>query len=264
MKVTKAILAVLFVATILFLLSLILLPVKKYSNAKYTADVETVEEKIDVLMVMTSKKDKDYRTSFEVISDLKDAIDEKNREELKKQKALEKKRQEKKEKEKAEKKRIKEEQIKQEQKIAEERRLAEQKKQEEIRMAEQKKQKQKEEQKRLEEEKKQKTQSQSQFEPSGNYTEMTVEATAYTAYCNGCSGLTATGIDLRSNPNQKVIAVDPNVIPLGSKVYVEGYGTAIAGDTGGAIKGNRIDVFIPDDQKVYNWGRRQVNIKVYK
>ena len=40
--------------------------------------------------------------------------------------------------------------------------------------------------------------------------EMTMTATAYTAYCEGCSGITYTGIDLRSNPNQKVIAVDPN------------------------------------------------------
>jgi len=38
----------------------------------------------------------------------------------------------------------------------------------------------------------------------------------------------------------KVIEVDPSFIPLGSKVYVEGYGEAIAGDTGGAIKGNKI------------------------
>ncbi len=45
----------------------------------------------------------------------------------------------------------------------------------------------------------------------------------------------------------KVIAVDPKVIPLGSKVWVEGYGEAIAGDTGGAIKGNRIDVLVGSD-----------------
>ena len=56
---------------------------------------------------------------------------------------------------------------------------------------------------------------------------------------------TATGINLRSNPNLKVIAVDPSVIPLGSKVWVEGYGYAVAGDTGGAIKGNKIDLFMP-------------------
>ena len=92
--------------------------------------------------------------------------------------------------------------------------------------------------------------------------EMTVSATAYTAYCAGCSGITRTGIDLRSNPNQKVIAVDPSVIPLGSKVWVEGYGTAIAGDTGGAIKGNKIDVFIPTQGEALKWGRKNVTIKV--
>lgn len=91
---------------------------------------------------------------------------------------------------------------------------------------------------------------------------MTVSATAYTAYCAGCSGTTATGIDLRSNPNQKVIAVDPSVIPLGSKVWVEGYGEAIAGDTGGAIKGNKIDVFIPSQGEALQWGRKNITIKV--
>ena len=57
--------------------------------------------------------------------------------------------------------------------------------------------------------------------------ELSVEATAYTADCAGCSGVTATGVNLKDNPDQKVIAVDPSVIPLGSKVYVEGYGYAI-------------------------------------
>ncbi|MBS4221108.1 DUF348 domain-containing protein [Bacillus sp. FJAT-49711] len=97
--------------------------------------------------------------------------------------------------------------------------------------------------------------------PSGGK-EMYVNATAYTAYCNGCSGVTATGINLRSNPNVKVIAVDPNVIPLGSKVWVEGYGYAVAGDTGGAIKGNRIDIFVASKEEAYRFGRRQVKIRV--
>ncbi|MGD7043290.1 LysM peptidoglycan-binding domain-containing protein [Jeotgalibacillus proteolyticus] len=92
--------------------------------------------------------------------------------------------------------------------------------------------------------------------------ELTVTATAYTAYCNGCSGVTRTGIDLRANPNQKVIAVDPNVIPLGSKVWVEGYGEAIAGDTGGAIKGNKIDLFIPSQQDALNYGVQEVQVKI--
>ncbi|MGA9468054.1 MAG: LysM peptidoglycan-binding domain-containing protein [Exiguobacterium marinum] len=91
---------------------------------------------------------------------------------------------------------------------------------------------------------------------------MTVEATAYTPYCAGCSGITATGIDVRSNPNQKVIAVDPSVIPLGSKVWVEGYGTAIAGDTGGAIKGNKIDILMPTQEQALNFGRKSITIKV--
>ncbi|MFF2450555.1 LysM peptidoglycan-binding domain-containing protein [Neobacillus sp. NPDC058068] len=92
--------------------------------------------------------------------------------------------------------------------------------------------------------------------------EMTVKATAYTASCEGCSGTTATGIDLNANPNAKVIAVDPSVIPLGSKVYVEGYGEAIAGDTGGAIKGNRIDIFIPSEHDAINFGVKQVKVTI--
>ncbi|WP_124218842.1 3D domain-containing protein [Aquisalibacillus elongatus] len=91
---------------------------------------------------------------------------------------------------------------------------------------------------------------------------MYVKATAYTAYCDGCSGTTRTGIDLRANPDRKVIAVDPNVIPLGSKVWVEGYGTAIAGDTGSAIKGNRIDIFMPNEADALRFGVRQVRIRV--
>jgi uncharacterized protein YabE (DUF348 family) len=92
--------------------------------------------------------------------------------------------------------------------------------------------------------------------------EFYVSSTAYTAYCNGCSGYTSTGINLRANPNAKVIAVDPNVIPLGTKVYVEGYGYAIAGDTGRAIKGNKIDVFFSTKAEAYSWGRKTVKIKI--
>jgi 3D (Asp-Asp-Asp) domain-containing protein/LysM repeat protein len=92
--------------------------------------------------------------------------------------------------------------------------------------------------------------------------EITVKATAYTASCGGCSGITATGINLKADPNAKVISVDPSVIPLGTKVFVEGYGYATAADTGGAIKGNRIDVFIPTKQDAINYGTKQVKVKV--
>ncbi|EIM5651374.1 resuscitation-promoting factor [Listeria monocytogenes] len=81
-----------------------------------------------------------------------------------------------------------------------------------------------------------------------------------TAYSGG--GITAYGINLSANPGLKVIAVDPRVIPLGSKVWVEGYGEAIAGDTGGVIKGNIVDVYFPNESQCYSWGRRMVTVKV--
>ncbi|GIN13523.1 cell wall-binding protein YocH [Shouchella clausii] len=105
--------------------------------------------------------------------------------------------------------------------------------------------------------------SETESSPKEASTTLTVEATAYTASCNGCTGVTYTGIDLNANPNQKVIAVDPNVIPLGSKVYVEGYGEAIAADIGGAIKGNKIDVFIPNESEALQFGRQEVTVHVY-
>ncbi|WP_339180540.1 LysM peptidoglycan-binding domain-containing protein [Oceanobacillus sp. FSL W7-1293] len=91
---------------------------------------------------------------------------------------------------------------------------------------------------------------------------ISVEATAYTADCNGCSGVTATGVDLNQDPNAKVIAVDPSVIPLGSEVYVEGYGYATAADTGGAINGNKIDLHVPSQDEAVNFGRQQVNVTI--
>lgn len=92
--------------------------------------------------------------------------------------------------------------------------------------------------------------------------EIYVSSTAYTASCKGCSGVTSTGVDLKSNPGAKIIAVDPSVIPMGSKVYVEGYGYAVAADKGGAIKGNRIDVFFSSKNDAYRWGVKRVKIRV--
>ncbi|KAB2336549.1 LysM peptidoglycan-binding domain-containing protein [Cytobacillus depressus] len=99
---------------------------------------------------------------------------------------------------------------------------------------------------------------------SASYKEITVTATAYTASCTNCSGITATGINLKKNPNAKVISVDPKVIPLGSKVYIPGYGEAIAADKGSSVKGNKIDVFIPSKQQAIQWGKKTVKIKVYQ
>lgn len=83
-----------------------------------------------------------------------------------------------------------------------------------------------------------------------------------TAYSGG--GVTATGTVPVRDPNGiSTIAVDPRVIPLGSLVYVEGYGRAVAADTGGAIKGNIIDVYVNSEAEAYNnWGRKY-DVPVY-
>ena len=86
-----------------------------------------------------------------------------------------------------------------------------------------------------------------------------VESTAYSG-----GGVTATGTVPVRDPNGiSTVAVDPRVIPLGSLVYVEGYGRAIAADTGGAIKGNIIDVYVNSNEEAINdWGRKY-NVPVY-
>ena len=85
-----------------------------------------------------------------------------------------------------------------------------------------------------------------------------MESTAYYGH-----GITAYGLKPVRNPDGiSTIAVDPNVIPLGTKVYVSGYGLAIAADTGGAIKGNIIDVFLNTHEECMSWGRRQVTVQI--
>ncbi|AJD27070.1 3D domain-containing protein [Clostridium botulinum] len=87
---------------------------------------------------------------------------------------------------------------------------------------------------------------------------MVMEATAYAG-----DGITASGNGTNRNPNgYSTIAVDPRVIPLGSRVYVEGYGYAIAHDTGGDIKGNRIDLFMNSEAECNSWGRRSVKVYI--
>lgn len=89
---------------------------------------------------------------------------------------------------------------------------------------------------------------------------VSVEATAYSTNQPELSDTTATGINLNENPN--VIAVDPSVIPLGSTITVPGYGTFIAGDTGSAIQGNRIDIHMTDLNQAMNFGRQTLNVQV--
>lgn len=84
---------------------------------------------------------------------------------------------------------------------------------------------------------------------------LSMEATAYSG-----DGITASGTATRKG----IIAVDPRIIPIGTNVYVQGYGYAIAADTGGAIKGNIIDLFFPSNADAQSWGRRSVNVYILK
>jgi uncharacterized protein YabE (DUF348 family) len=86
---------------------------------------------------------------------------------------------------------------------------------------------------------------------------LNVEATAYSF---SAGHITATGAPVARG----VVAVDPKVIPLGTRLYVEGYGYGHALDVGGSIKGNRIDVFFPREREALNWGRRWVKVYVLK
>lgn len=112
----------------------------------------------------------------------------------------------------------------------------------------------------------QETETQEQAQESETQTEssegywINVEATAYSLNQPELGNITFSGIDLRNNP--RVIAVDPNVIPLGSTIYVPGYGEYIAGDTGGAINGNRIDIHMTDLNEAINFGRRNLEVQV--
>lgn len=86
----------------------------------------------------------------------------------------------------------------------------------------------------------------------------TMQATAYYG-----GSFTAMGLKpVRDPDGLSTIAVDPRVIPLGTKVYIPGYGTAIASDTGGAIKGNIIDLYMNTYEECIRWGRRPVTLHV--
>ena len=81
-----------------------------------------------------------------------------------------------------------------------------------------------------------------------------------TSYCTGAT--TATGAPVGVG----TVAVDPSIIPLGSHLYVQGYGNAVADDTGGAIQGYRIDVYYPPKDfclRSVDWGRRTVAVEIF-
>ena len=97
----------------------------------------------------------------------------------------------------------------------------------------------------------------------------TYEATAYTAFCEGCSGITYSGIDVRNtiyHEGRRIIAVDPSVIPLGTIVKVtlssgESF-EASAQDIGSAIQGRKIDVLVGSYEEAITFGRQAVEVEI--
>lgn len=87
------------------------------------------------------------------------------------------------------------------------------------------------------------------------HAKMRVWATSYDSSCSGCSTTTATGRKLTKG----IVAVDPCVIPMHTRMYVPGYGFGQAEDTGGSIKGNKIDLGF-ENLKNGNWSSRWVTI----
>lgn len=90
--------------------------------------------------------------------------------------------------------------------------------------------------------------------PVGSGTRMTVSSTGY-----ALPGTTATGIPV----GWGVVAVDPSVIPLGTRMYIPGYGEGVAADTGGAVRGREIDLWFPTRAQALAWGRRTVTITIH-
>lgn len=85
---------------------------------------------------------------------------------------------------------------------------------------------------------------------------MRMQSTAYTPYDGGGTGRTASG----NVAGKGHVAVDPNVIPLGSLLFIEGYGYALADDIGGGINGQTVDVGVDTLDQAYGWGNRRVNV----
>jgi 3D (Asp-Asp-Asp) domain-containing protein len=83
---------------------------------------------------------------------------------------------------------------------------------------------------------------------------LTVTATGYSL-----AGQTSTGLPV----GRGVVAVDPTVIPLGTRISIPGYGEAVAADTGSGVQGNAIDIWFPTMADAFAWGRRTVTITLH-
>jgi 3D (Asp-Asp-Asp) domain-containing protein len=100
-----------------------------------------------------------------------------------------------------------------------------------------------------------------EFKPPVRYKrKVTMEATAFDPTVGGSDPGACTASGLKAKYG--VVAVDPKVIPLGTRLFIEGYGYAIAGDVGGAIKGNKIDLCFSTIKECYEFGRRDVVVYI--
>ena len=97
-----------------------------------------------------------------------------------------------------------------------------------------------------------------EFNPSRSSRSMTMNASAYSAYDPGNSHYTFGGSYLRKG----LVAVDPNVIPLGTRLFIPGYGYAVADDIGGAIKGNKIDIAFDTHSEAMQFGRQKITVYI--
>lgn len=97
----------------------------------------------------------------------------------------------------------------------------------------------------------------------------TFTATAYVADCRGCIGITKTGFNVKHTQfdanGRRIVAVDPAVIPLGTALDIR-IGNeiieAVAEDTGGSVKGTRIDVLMATEKEALNFGRQDVSVRI--
>lgn len=96
------------------------------------------------------------------------------------------------------------------------------------------------------------------MKPKNYRKKFSMEATAYTSQDPGCGNLTKREHRLRKG----LVAVDPKVIPLGTRLYIEGYGYAIADDIGSAIKGTKIDLAYESRKEAFAFGRKTITIFV--
>lgn len=98
-------------------------------------------------------------------------------------------------------------------------------------------------------------------------------ATAYTSECDGCTGITATGYDVRNTvykDGYRVVATNESVIPMESLLYIESVNdsfepfVAISSDVGGAIKGNRMDILVENKSEAYDFGVRDIKVTILR